>query len=379
MSPRTADQDVTAFVERHWSLALWVARRRAAQAGWRGDLDEVESDAFLGLWNAARAWRGAGSSAAWVRRHVETTITDGLRSRYGRVGYNGKLALTMATVSLDEPIGHRHRSCTPVTRGDITPDPHDHVGHIIARVDLARAMAGLTHHQRLAVAAYYWGDATLVEIADKLGVGESAVSQLLTRARRALHAALTAPPAPGAAPRCPPSAAPPARPIVTCRHCGATFHPARRDARYCSNAHRTAAHRARQANVQGPHLRRLRRWGPFAVAASWVRYAVGAPPVPWLAQGLPRHATGRGAPNGLVDPSRGPGEEDGVGVLAGAGGAERESCPVGGPDEVVGVGVDESVLWCPTRDGRIPDAPVTAVVCRLVPLVHLVGNLRAVG
>lgn len=272
MSSPSTDEE---FVGRHWRLAIWVARRRAAQAGWRGDPDEVESDAVLGLWNAARTWRADGGTteAAWIRRHVENAITDGLRARHGRVGYYGNAAFNSDALSLDEAIRGRALGWpdSGARRGDLIPDPVDRTALSISRVDVARAIASLDHRQRLAVHAYYWDGISLIDIGRALGVTEGRASQILTAARQRLHDELTGtkPPLKVRAVRHRPRVK---HPPATCAHCGGTFRTHRRDTRYCSNEHRQAAHRARQLSASGPHLRIQRWWGPrvrSAGSASW--------------------------------------------------------------------------------------------------------------
>lgn len=177
MPSRRADEE---FVEQHWRLALWVARRRARQAGWRGDPDEVESDAVLGLWIAARTFPG-GNPAAWARTHVDRTITDGLRDRYGDVRYAGKATLSAATQS------------DGLTVAQDAADPNDWAVHAVNRVDVARALVRLTPRQRYVVVARYRDGLTWQAIGGHLGITESGAHRLATEARARLTRALTVP------------------------------------------------------------------------------------------------------------------------------------------------------------------------------------------
>jgi RNA polymerase sigma factor (sigma-70 family) len=162
------------FVQHHWRLALWVARRRAVQAGWRGDPDEVQSDAVLGLWNAARTITPVHLPGPWVSMHVNRTITDGLRHRYGDIRYNGKAALTAATGSLEKGTSGTDR------------DPIDYAVAAVNRVDVARALVRLTPRYRYVVVARYRDELSWRAIGEYLGVTEGRAHQLGTEARQRL-------------------------------------------------------------------------------------------------------------------------------------------------------------------------------------------------
>jgi len=176
--PARADEE---FVEHHWRLALWVARRRARRAGWRGDPDEVESDAVLGLWNAARTFKPGDVPASWVRVHVERAITDGLRLRHGDVRYSGKAALTAATQPIDD-----------VDLAQVL-DPDDWAAHTVNRVDVARALVRLTTRQRYVIVARYRDGLTWRAIGEHLGITESGAHRLASEARTRLTSALAVP------------------------------------------------------------------------------------------------------------------------------------------------------------------------------------------
>lgn len=70
-------------------------------------------------------------------------------------------------------------------RGD--QDPSAHIEHDEMREILARAIDRLPDQERLVIALYYYEDMTLREIAEVLGVSESRVSQIHTKAAARLR------------------------------------------------------------------------------------------------------------------------------------------------------------------------------------------------
>ena len=69
------------------------------------------------------------------------------------------------------------------TIGDGTlSDPATMVGEMETRITLADAIAGLPEREKIVVSLYYYEGLTLREIGEVLGVTESRVSQLHTKA-----------------------------------------------------------------------------------------------------------------------------------------------------------------------------------------------------
>ncbi|MGH3467645.1 MAG: FliA/WhiG family RNA polymerase sigma factor, partial [Thermocrispum sp.] len=120
-----------------------------------------------------------------LARELEITV-DELRDLYGQ------LRLT-SVVALEELIapGRESASVVDALQDDDAPDPVSVLVDRDNRRQLADAIAQLTERDRTVVSLYYFESLTLAEIGKVLGVTESRVSQLHTRAVLRLRAKLT--------------------------------------------------------------------------------------------------------------------------------------------------------------------------------------------
>lgn len=157
------------FIRRHWNFTHRWAAHRCRKAGGRADPAAVTSDALLGLLRASRTWnpQGGRSENAWVTYVVDHAITDGFRQRYGDTRYQGR-----ATVNQWVPWDDR-----------VELVAKDDLDALYQRIDIHHALRHLEDREQLAVEAYYWDGWTLTEVGHVLGIGESATSLLLKRAR----------------------------------------------------------------------------------------------------------------------------------------------------------------------------------------------------
>lgn len=69
----------------------------------------------------------------------------------------------------------------------------DHAADVELRVDVARALAGLSDHDRALVAGRYFADMTQQALADHLGMPEGTTKVQLHRARARLRKSLSMP------------------------------------------------------------------------------------------------------------------------------------------------------------------------------------------
>lgn len=154
--PGRADPGPEAFARLYDEEYLRIARTVYLVLHDSGRAEEVTQEAFVRLylrWGTVGHYDRPG---AWVRRVAIRLATrearrEGRRPQLERVG-----AVTD-------------------TEGETSPD-----------VDVTRAVLGLPPRQRAAVVLFYFEDLPVAEIAEILGMGESAVKVSLFRARRAL-------------------------------------------------------------------------------------------------------------------------------------------------------------------------------------------------
>ena len=117
-------------------------------------------DALGHAWERLDAGEPIDNLAAWVTR----AATNQVRSRFRH------LSVVRRT---------RHL----VARDDLRPDP---AAESIDRVDLARAIGGLTKRQQQVLALHYGLDLPVAEVAEQLGVAAGTVKATLHQARAAL-------------------------------------------------------------------------------------------------------------------------------------------------------------------------------------------------
>jgi RNA polymerase sigma-70 factor (ECF subfamily) len=163
----TGDADAfRTFVERHQFAVVQFAHRFLP----RGDLDAAEDlaqDAFLSVWQAAPTFEPRAAVRTWLFRIVANACLNYRRSRRIRrttplpEGAEAGAGTPLAALEADESAGR-----------------------------LRDAVAELPPTQRTAVLLRYFHAAPCAEIAEILGLSDSAVESLLFRARRTLHRTL---------------------------------------------------------------------------------------------------------------------------------------------------------------------------------------------
>jgi RNA polymerase sigma factor for flagellar operon FliA len=212
-----------------------LARRVASSMPHSIDLGDLVQDGVLGLIDAAhrfdaargikfetfaeRRVRGAMIDAlrreAWPRgvRRVRRELEAARESLRRELGYEPSLADLAARVGSDEKRLGRTivrintiESTSPLASCDRQneatlpavlvpsepPAPDAACEEHETRQRIARAMATLPPRERRLIGLYYYGDVTMKEIGEELGVNESRVSQLHARAVQRLRQALTA-------------------------------------------------------------------------------------------------------------------------------------------------------------------------------------------
>lgn len=172
------------FVERWIGFTrrlAWDAVRRSGRTGIEND---IMSDALWGLLEAARTFdpEGGASPQRWVAYRVSGRIVDGIRLRLGDprtgIGRTRSRQLSLDAFLEGDP------------DGGTWPAPNHPAREATAKADVATALAALTPKQRQVVTAHLLEGAYLQEVAEALGVTESAVGHQIrtakTRMRRAL-------------------------------------------------------------------------------------------------------------------------------------------------------------------------------------------------
>lgn len=158
--------DQTAFtrlMRRHEDRIFALAER---VTGNRPDALEATQEAFISLFRSAETFRGTAQVSTWLYRIGLNAARDVLRRRQ------------RAPRPEESPESLDRRSV-----GDVE-------GAVVARVDLARALAALPEDYREAVVMYDLGGLPYDEIARLVGVPLGTVKSRISRGRRLLAAAL---------------------------------------------------------------------------------------------------------------------------------------------------------------------------------------------
>ncbi|WP_308210921.1 RNA polymerase sigma factor [Actinokineospora diospyrosa] len=141
-------------------------------AGWGVDRDDVVQEVLARAWVKRRQYDPArGSPRVWLLAIAADQVRKAVRRR-GRTagwaaGWTGDDAEQVVAV-----VG-------------IAGAPGAEA--VAARVDLGRALAGLTERQRLAVDCFYYADLSIAETAAVMGCGEGTVKSTLSDARAKLR------------------------------------------------------------------------------------------------------------------------------------------------------------------------------------------------
>jgi len=169
------------------TLARKLAFRLARTLPRFVDADALESDAMLGLVQAARTFdpdRGA-SFATYACVRIRGAMLDGLRERQ----HLRQTEVPLVFLSLDKPIG-RDGDGRPATLGDVLPNGEEPVGAEAETRETIAAMlrrAGPRDAQDLE--DHYLHGITQEDIAARRGLSPSRISQRLKAARLRLQEA----------------------------------------------------------------------------------------------------------------------------------------------------------------------------------------------
>jgi RNA polymerase sigma factor for flagellar operon FliA len=218
-----------------------LARRMASTMPHSIEVGDLVQDGVLGLIDAAQRFdesrgikfetfaerriRGAMIDAlrkdAWPRgmRRIRREIESARVTLRERLGHEPSLAELADALGKDE--SHLQRTMVRIatiestsvqTAADVT-DEYPHDGVLVPaeparpdalyeadeqRLRVRKAMANLPERDQQLIALYYFRDTTMKAIGEQLGVNESRVSQLHSRALRRLRAAMLVAPATGA-------------------------------------------------------------------------------------------------------------------------------------------------------------------------------------
>jgi RNA polymerase sigma-70 factor (ECF subfamily) len=138
--------------------------------GMLGNLDEAEDvvqEAFVRLWETARAWRPDARLGTWLHTVCHNRCVDRLRRRKAFVEERVLLALADEEQPADARLIRRE-----------------------AVRALRAAIDALPHRQRAAVLLFHFQDLAQSDAARVLGVSDEAFESLLARGRRRLRAVL---------------------------------------------------------------------------------------------------------------------------------------------------------------------------------------------
>lgn len=168
--PLTADQRL--LVERHIGLAIAISHRMTIIPQ---DRQDIQSDAFLGLVNAARRRDPSRPFAPFAAAYIEGEIFHGRRDRSGF--RTGRLHNRPIMVSLDDE---------DLALAD------EHAGDPAEVAELWDAVDRLPARDALVVRLYYQRDMTQEQIGVLLGVSKMRVSRILQVTRDQLRSTIGA-------------------------------------------------------------------------------------------------------------------------------------------------------------------------------------------
>jgi RNA polymerase sigma factor (sigma-70 family) len=175
-----------ALIAQHMTLARQLAFRLARLLPRFVDADALESDAMLGLIQAARTFdpeRGV-SFATYASRRIRGAMIDGLRQREHLRGTDTPPAF----VSMDMRIGDEDGR--PATLGELLPaDDEPFIVVIERRDEVNKLLRSLDRQSRQLVEDFYLHDMTQEAIGCRCGRSPSGISQRLGEARRRMQAA----------------------------------------------------------------------------------------------------------------------------------------------------------------------------------------------
>jgi RNA polymerase sigma factor (sigma-70 family) len=171
------------LVEQNLDLAAKLASRLRRRLPARVDRDELLSDAHWGLMEAASTFdpNRCNCFRGYATRRIEGAMLDGLRTRNQIRRHQPPPRLQSLSSMVDRGDGMR----APLEQVLVAPDrPIDQRPQMLE--ELARAMAALSRGDRARLRDLYLRGLEQRDIAHRLRISESAVSQQMRKLRRRL-------------------------------------------------------------------------------------------------------------------------------------------------------------------------------------------------
>ena len=157
---QNGDRDAFRYlVERYKDVLFGTA---VLMTGNRALAEEQVQEALLSAWRGIRGFRTGRPVKPWLLRILVNAVLSHQRRR------------VLPTMTLD--------GNGPDVPESISPDPAETLNALENRLELRRAIAGLSPDHRQAVALRYFGGLTVPEVARTLGVREGTAKSRLHRA-----------------------------------------------------------------------------------------------------------------------------------------------------------------------------------------------------
>ena len=152
-----------ALLERHTGMVWKIARQFF---GPRADMDDLVQDITLSLWQNKSAWKpGIARFSTWLYRVASNKCIDLLRQ---------KQVLTHDGISPDDLVAR-------------TLGAEDNLVRHQQAEEIQRLLAELPLSQKLALTLYYYEEAGIGQIAERLEISELAARSLLKRGKQKLR------------------------------------------------------------------------------------------------------------------------------------------------------------------------------------------------
>jgi RNA polymerase sigma-70 factor (ECF subfamily) len=131
--------------------------------------EDIAQESFLRLWKIAEAWQPRARISTWLCHVARNLAIDVIRRRTRE-----RIQEVDDTIVADDPSALEQMSSRET------------------QAEIDKALAALPERQRHAIMLVHFGECTGAAAADVLGISVEALESLLSRARRALRAALGA-------------------------------------------------------------------------------------------------------------------------------------------------------------------------------------------